>query len=128
VIEQETSFRRVAAVLRHPEMAAHFSAGRFPVPPMGPDMLYLKVGGSFMAYHLRGDVAEVHGCLLSADRGPQATEAIREHFRHLFERGVHRIIAVPRNVRAEAKAQAVGMRDTGRMKDGFKVYEVTTPP
>lgn len=120
--------RRVLAVLRHPEMAHIFSPDRFQVPPMGPSVLYLKIGTkSFMAYHLRGDVAEAHGCLLSEDRGPHTTEAILEQFRYLFERGVHRIVGVPRTVRAEAKAHSLGMNDTGQMKDGFKVYEVTAP-
>jgi hypothetical protein len=127
-VERETSMRRVRAVLTHPEIAAHFPRARAPefVPPMGEAILYLRVGGSFMAYFVRGETAELHGCLLPADRGPQSTPLIREQFRYLFERGVHRIVGVPRNVRAEAKAQAVGMKDTGRTKDGFKVYEVTT--
>lgn len=126
-VERETSLRRVLAVLRHQDFLPHFpgAAAKDFTPPMGEDVLYLKVGGSFMAYFVKGDVAEAHGCLLPEDRGPHTTDAIREQYEHLFERGVKRIYAVPRNLRAELKAQSIGMRDTGRTVDGFRVYEVS---
>lgn len=126
-VERETSLRRVLEVLRHPSVAPHIPAARREdfIPPVGKDVLYLKVGDSFMAYFLRGDVAEVHGCLLPEDRGPQATVAIKEQFEHVFGLGVKQIFGVPRNARAEAKARAVGMQDTGKTVDGFKVYEVS---
>ncbi len=118
--------RRVLEVLRHPDVAPWCPGlqSKDRLPPMGPGVLYLRAGKGFMAYLLHGDVAEVHACLLRGDGGEKATAAIKEQYQHVFGLGVKRIVGVPRNERAEAKARAVGMRATGERWDGFPVYEV----
>lgn len=120
--------RRILGVLRHPDIAQWFPGAMAEsfVPPCGDNVFFLKIGGGFLAYFLQGDAAEVHACLLPEDRGPQTKAAILEQFEHLFEHGVKRIWGAPMNERAERKAVALGMRNTGeRTERGFPIYEVT---
>lgn len=126
MIERETSLRRVLQVLRHPDVARWYPSAQAEcfIPPMGERALYFKVGRGLMAYYLHDGWAEMHAALLRGDGGPAATAAIREQLEQVLKM-VPRVVAVPKNERARAKAVAVGMVFTGQRRDGLPVYEVT---
>jgi len=120
---RETSYRRIAQVLRAPGVEGPLGLAGASLLPMGPDVHYLRCGAGLVVYFVHDGVASMHGALLPGD-GRLAPKVFREHCAYLRGLGVQRIVTRHRadHRRASLMCRVLGF-EPAPSDAGFKRYE-----